>query len=370
MFVTEDWYFLMHWVAPLAEARANGIDVRVITGPGSKADAVAAHGFPHDLVPLSRRSRNPVRELITLVSLARLYRSQRPDVVHHIALKPILYGTIAASLAGVPRVVNTFAGLGYMFTEGGLFKRVARWFVLMLLRVTCSGSRVIITCQNQDDRRLLLQKSVIREDRCIVIAGVGIDLKEFHPTEETDGGRVVLFPGRLLWDKGVGDLVEASRILRRKSVPVEVVLAGEPDPENPASIPVELVRQWERDGLVKWVGRQSDMASLYHRANIVCVPSYREGLSRSLIEAACSGRAAVTTDVPGCRDIVVNRFNGLIVPPRCPKELAEALMVLLEYPSLRKVMGENGHKRVRQYFASEVVLPMYVALYSTGKYGI
>jgi glycosyltransferase involved in cell wall biosynthesis len=165
----------------------------------------------------------------------------------------------------------------------------------------------------------------------------------------------------------VGDLVEASGILMRKGVPVEVVLAGEPDPENPASIPAELVREWERDGLVKWVGRQSNMASLYSRANIVCVPSYREGLSRSLIEAACSCRAAVTTDVPGCRDIVVNRFNGIIVPPRCPKELADALTELLENPRLRKVMGENGHKRVRQNFASEVVLPRYVALYSAGE---
>jgi glycosyltransferase involved in cell wall biosynthesis len=257
--------------------------------------------------------------------------------------------------------------MGYLFTGEGLFKRVARWFVVTFLRLACNSPGIVITCQNQDDRALLLQKKVIHEDRCIVIAGVGIDPKEFPPTEETEDGRVVLYPGRLLWDKGLGDLVEASRILKSKGVRVEVVMAGEPDPENPASIPAELVRQWERDGLVTWVGRQSDMGALYRRANIVCVPSYREGLSRSLIEASCSGRAAIATDVPGCRDIVVNGFNGLIVPPKCPKELAEALQNLLENPQLRKVMGENGHQRVKQYFASEVVLPMYVALYSQTK---
>lgn len=364
MFVTEDWYFLMHWAGVLHEARSGGITARIITGPGDQADAIAAAGFCHDRIPLRRRSLNPVRELAALASLAKLYRSRQPDIVHHIALKPVLYGSLAAKLTGVPRIINTFPGLGYMFIAGGAFRRLCRWFLLKLLRFACSGPGVIITCQNQEDKALLLQRKVITGDRCIVIPGVGINMEEFQPTEEPEDTRVVLFPGRLLWDKGVGDLVEASRIMRHNGVPAELLLAGEPDPENPASIPVERLRQWEREGLVKWLGRQSDMAPMYRAANVVCVPSYREGLSRSLIEAGCCSRAAVTTDVPGCRDVVVNRVSGLVVPPRRPEELAKALIEVLGDFHLRRTMGENGRKRVNQYFASQVVLPAYVALYS------
>lgn len=359
-FVTEDWYFCSHRLPLAIAARDAGYEVTVVTRVREHGDAIRAAGL--QLVPfeIARSGMNPLRELLTLWRLVELYRRIQPDVLHHVAMKPVLYGSLAAILTGVRGVINALAGMGWLFTSAGggarLIKRGVRVALGRLL------GRGIVLLQNPDDAELLVRMGVPRRN-VRRIAGSGVDLVRFHPTPEPEGTPVVVLPARLLWDKGVGEFVEAARLLRSRGVIARFVLTGDPDPANPASIQTGQVEGWVRDEMVEHMGWVNDMPQVFAGAHVVCLPSYREGLPKALIEAAAAGRPIVTTDVPGCREVVDDGVHGFCVPPRDAKALADALARLIADPALRARMGAAARKRAEIEFGLDAVVAQTLALY-------
>ena len=361
--VTEDWYFCSHRLPLARAAKAAGYEVVVATRIGRHADAISGEGFKLIPIGLRRRSHNPLRELAAILEIAGIYRRERPDLVHHVALKPVLYGSLAARLARVPAVVNALAGLGFVFASASLRARLLRPWVVGALRLLldADGARLIV--QNPDDRRMLVDHGVVAAARVRLIRGSGVDIRRFAPTPEPVGTPLVMLPGRLLWDKGVGEFVAAARLLKERGVAARFVLVGDGDPENPAAIPDEVLQAWRQDGVVECWGRREDMPEVLGSSHIVCLPSYREGLPKALLEAAACGRPIVATDVPGCREIVIDGSNGLLVPPRDAPALAAAIVRLLAQAKLRAEMGRRGRELVELEFSEEIVVAQTLAVY-------
>lgn len=353
--VTEDWYFASHRLPLAVAAEQAGFEVTVITRCEAKCKAIRAAGI--EVVPfaMARRGVNPFGLLREVVTLARLYRRLRPDLVHHVALRPVVAGGLAARLARVPGVVSAIAGMGYAFTagRGGWLAFVLR----ALLRAALRRGPVIV--QNPDDAQAVRALGVAPE-RIRLIPGAGVDVHAFSPRPEPDGAPVVMLASRLLWDKGVGEFVETARRLAGRA---RFVLVGSPDPGNPASVPEDVLRQWTAEGVVEWWGAREDMPKTLAQAAVVCLPSYREGLPKVLLEAMACGRPVVTTDAPGCRDCVRDGDNGLLVPVKDAGALAAAVSRLLEDPELRRRMGGRGRQRAVEEFRQERVIEATLAVY-------
>lgn len=359
--ITEDWYFWSHRVDLARAAREAGYDVIVATRVNDHGERIRGEGFQLEPLEMVRRSRNPLREVVTVAELVRLYRRVRPDVVHHVAMKPILYGSLAAWIAGIPVVINAFAGLGYAFM--GERMRLLRWWVKTSLKATVGLNNSTVLVQNYDDRDRLVQEGIVPALRTKIIAGSGIDEKIFSPKSPPCGAPIVLLPARMLWDKGIGEFVEAARLLKRKGAHVRCVLVGRRDEHNPAAIPESRLAEWVKEQAVEWWGHREDMPAVYEMATLIVLPSYREGFPKVLLEAAACGRAMVVTNVPGCRDIVRDRFNGLVVPPKNSAALAEAIDELLSDSPLREMMGDRSRKLAVEEWSGSRITGQVLALY-------
>lgn len=359
-FVTEDWYFCSHRLPLAIAARKAGYDVTVVTRVREHGEMIRAAGLT--LVPfeIARSGMNPLRELMVLWRLFVVYRRVRPDIAHHVAMKPVLYGGLVARLVGVPGVINALAGMGWLFTSTGGGARLIKRGVRAALRHLLAHGIALV--QNPDDAELLVRLGApsanIRR-----IAGSGVDLERFHPTSEPEGVPVIVLPARLLRDKGVGEFVEAARMLRSRGIQARFLLVGDPDPANPSSIPADQLAGWLREGWVEHLGWKRDMPGVFAQAHVVCLPSYREGLPKALIEAAAAGRPIVTTDVPGCREVVTDGVHGLCVPARNANALADALAQLIADPALRVRMGTSARARAEAEFGLDAVIAQTLALY-------
>lgn len=360
-FVTEDWYFCSHRLPLARAASAAGFDVAVVTRVQRHAAQIRDAGIELIAIDLARASKNPFTEMRTLLQLIGIYRRLKPDIVHHVALKPVLYGTIAARLAGVPTVINALAGLGYLFSSSDIAARLSRPLLEIGFRALLRPSRVIV--QNPDDQQLLVERGLINAERTTLIRGSGVDLKAFAPALEANGIPLIVLPARLLWDKGVGEFVAAARLLRQQGVPARFALVGTPDPANPAAVPQATLDAWRAEGVVELWGWRDDMAQVFRDCHLVCLPSYREGLPKALIEAAACGRPLVTCDVPGCREVVRHGVNGLLVPPRDPAALANALKQLIENPQRRAAFGHRARDIAVAEFSLGAVIDQTLTLY-------
>ena len=358
--VTEDWYFVSHRLPLAMAAQAAGFDVAVATREARQADVIRGAGIRLIPFTLSRRGGNALREVM---ALWRLYRRERPDLVHHVALKPVMFGALAAWLARVPAQVNAVAGLGWLFTSSGrvvrLVRPVLRWMLARLLNQPHSLTIV----QNPEDLALL-ERSGVLASRLRLIRGAGVDLKVFYPMTPPPEPVCVVLASRMLWDKGVGEFVEAARRLTEAGVSARFVLVGDPDPANPASVPESTLRGWHGQHGVEWWGRREDMPAVLQAAEIACLPSfYGEGLPKSLLEAAACGLPIVTTDAPGCREVVRDGVNGLLVPVRDAAALAQVLEKLIADPTLRRRMGEQSRMRAEKEFGLQTVIAQTLAVY-------
>ncbi len=363
--VTEDWYFWSHRLALARAVRKQGYEVFVMTRSGEYTESINAEGLILLPLAMNRSIGSLAGELITLSTIFRIYREIKPDVVHHIALKPVVLGSIAARFARVPVVVNSYTGLGFLFISDSKLSRLFRRFLLPLLSCFLKGNRVNNIVQNTTDRDLLISLGLVVSSRTTLIRGSGVDMKIFNYTQEVVTDRpIVLFASRLLRDKGISEFIDAARLLKSTGCNARFVVAGDIDPGNPTSTSHELVGQWVADGLIEWWGHRVDMPSVFSQVNIVCLPSYREGLPKVLLEAAACGRAIVTTDVPGCSDVVVDGVNGLMVPVRNPVRLAEAIRTLVDSAELRNKMGLAGRKYVEASFDVDAVNAETISLYN------
>lgn len=353
---TDDWAFAKHRIDLGRAALAAGYRVVVAAPQTEWAAGLVEEGFEFFPIPLNRSSSNPFREIGAILALTRIYREVRPDIAHHVALKAIIYGSVAARMTRVPSMVNYITGLGYMYTGDDLHRRFLRYLISPALAIALRGKRVRNIFENVSDLKRLTSVGLVDARLSIVGHGAGVDMERFKPTPEPPGDPVVLLASRLLWDKGVGELVDAVRMLKSRGLLFRTVVAGRPDPENPASLDETTLRGWETEGLIEWVGYVDDVPALLAESHIACLPSYREGLPVALVEAAAAGRPIVATDVPGCRDVVDHGVNGLLVPPRDGAALASALETLIRDPGLRLRMGASGREKAAESHSSEVVI--------------
>lgn len=356
-------FFLSHRL-PVAEAvKSTGSEIHVVTPFGSGVPRIKALGYSWHELNLDGRRLNPIRELATLLQLYGIYRRIQPDLVHHVALKAILYGGIAARAARIPSVVNAFTGLGYLFTTEAPKFRLLRFGVFQMYRMALGHPRSRTIFQNPDDLAMFVRRNIVPGENTVLIKGSGVDIDTFAPSPEPSGTPVALLAGRLLWDKGVAEFVEAARQLKEEGLEARFVLAGKSDPLNPRAIPPEQLEDWEAMGVVEWWGFCDNMPDVFSQVHIVCLPSYREGIPKVLIEAASSARPIVTTDAPGCREIVRDQVNGILVPPRDSRAVAAALRDLLRDPQRRRRMGANGRQIVEEEFSLDQVVRETMAVY-------
>jgi glycosyltransferase involved in cell wall biosynthesis len=359
--VTEDWYFLSHRLPMASAARRAGYEVHVLTNVRDHGAAIEAHGF--HLHPLSwrRGSLNPPDVLAIIREVRGLYRVLAPDLVHHVALQPAIIGSLAA--LGLPvRRLNAVAGLGFAFTSNTPKARLVRMVLSGLLRTLLNSPRASVLVQNPDDHAAVGTLGVSAE-RIFLVPGSGVDVDVLTPLPEPDGPTTAAFVGRLLEDKGVRTLLAAHELLARRRRPVRLLIAGEPDPANPASIPVEEIERWKRQPGVVMLGHVANIRDVWSAAHIAVLPSRREGLPKSLLEAAAFGRPIVATDVPGCREIARANVNALLVPPDDPAALAEAIDRLAADPDLRQRFGLAARHIVEDEFSSDRIGREIVALY-------
>jgi glycosyltransferase involved in cell wall biosynthesis len=364
LFVDNDVNSFYSYRIEMARAtRDAGFEVHIAAPSGKASEILLQEGLHFHTIPMTRSGLNPWKELATIAALLKLYRGIRPDLVHHVRLKPVLYGGLAAYGAQVPAVVGLLTGLGYVFIGETRKARVIRRMVTFTCKLAFRRDNQRVIFQNTDDRFEFVERQILPAHKTVLIKGSGVDIHTYRPTPEPNGVPLVLLASRMLRDKGIDQFVEAASILRASGVRARFVLAGETDPGNPTAISVEQLRAWADSGDVEWWGQRTDMQKVLAQSHIVCLPSLREGVPKVLIEAAACGRPIVTTDAPGCREIVRNGENGFLVPVRNPRALAEAMRLLIEDPALRKTMGQKGREIVVAEFSVERVVRETLGVY-------
>ena len=359
-FITEDWFVCSHWLPLIEGAKNSGYEVVVVTRTSKHANQIIEKGIKVIPFDISRRGSNPFREFATILRLVKIYREEKPDLAHHIAIKPMLYGSFAAHLTRVSNTINWVAGMGWLFVSKNRQAKILKSMVRNMLGLLLRGTSVIV--ENEDDRALIADLGI--EDWDIhLIQGAGVNTALYFPSPEPDSDPLVVLPARMLWDKGVGEFVDAARQLRQRGMKARFILAGEPDTGNPASVPERQLQDWQNEGVVEWWGRRNDMPQVLAQSNIVCLPSYREGLPKALLEAASCARAIVTTNVPGCRDVVRDGDNGLLVEARNAAVLADALEKLMVDSKLRLEMGRRGRERALNEFSEQRIVGRVLEIY-------
>jgi len=360
--VTEDWAFCSHRLPMARAARAAGFEVVVATRVDAHRARIEAEGFRVHALDWRRRGNGPLATLRSVLDIAALYRREQPDLIHHVAMKPVIVGGLAAWLAGRRAVVNALTGLGYVFIGESLLKLPIRAVIRFVLRRP--GSRLLL--QNHDDACFLVSQGFADPARLTVIRGSGIDIDHYAPLPEPEAGPVtVAYVGRMLEDKGIPTLAEAHRRVRERGIDLRLILAGTPDPENPTTVTEATLRDWAARPGLEWRGAVSDVRTVWRDAHFAVLPSRREGLPKSLLEAASCARALVATDVPGCREIARPGENALLVPPDDAEALAQALATLATDSALRARFAAASRALVVSDLASGPVGTRTVELYQS-----
>lgn len=361
--ITEDWFFASHFLERGVAAVRAGYEVAVATRPTTKVSLIESHGIRVIPIEFSRRGLNPLRELRTALKLRSIVREFRPDIVHNVALKPVVTGTLGELLAGSRRIINAPVGMGHVFTADSHGSRLVRAILKLLLRKLLNPRGSIVIIENEDDLRELVERGYVRPHEIRMVRGAGVDPGAFVPGAEPAGPITVLLVSRILRDKGVLEFVGAARRVREEHPGTRFLIVGSPDDGNPSSFRESDMRRWEESGDVQCLGFRTDVAELLSAAHVACLPSYREGLPKSLLEAAAAGKPIVTTNVPGCRTVVENGVNGLLVPARDTDALARAIARLVEDPQLRARLGQAGRQRAELEFSSAIIIEQTLNIY-------
>lgn len=366
-FANTDWYLYNFRLSTALELKSRGHEVVMLSPPGEFGARFAAHGLRWITLPMDRASLNPLREAMTLREVVRVLKSEQPDLLHSFTVKCAVYGALASRIAKVPAVVNAVAGMGYVFTSDHWKARALRPIVKTLMRLTLGNGHSRLILQNPDDAEAFIRSRLVPVRQIRVIRSSGVDINRFCPKPDgMESPRLrVLLAARLLWEKGVGEFVDASRQLKQEGRDIEFVLAGMPDPGNPRSVMRSEVEQWASDGWVTWLGHVEDMPALLQSVDVMALPSYyREGVPKSLIEGAASGLALVTTDLPGCREVVSEHgIDGLHAEPRNAGALALRLAALDDDRALRRRLGKRARDKALEHFDERLVIQKTIDVY-------
>ena len=359
----EDWAFLLNRLPMARAARSAGYEVHVATCVSQGAAAIEAEGFILHSIPLQRGATSPLSAMRAIVALRRVTARIRPDIAHYSGLQCCVFGSIAAFGRGVP-YVSALTGMGYVFTSATWRSRLLRAILKRLLPALLDRPGTVVLVQNPDDRAALADLG-INEKRIVLILGSGVDTDALQPSPEPDGPITYGFAGRLLTDKGIRALVAAHDIVRSQGMETNLLIAGNPDPANPASVSLEEVSEWTQRPGITWLGHVKDIASLWKRCHFAILPSHREGLPGSLMEAAACERSMIATNAPGCREIVIDDQTGLLVPIEDPKALAQAIIKLATSPELRARYAKAARELVVSKLSAQIVGDEIVRLYTT-----
>lgn len=351
--VAEDSYFVSHRLHLAQHALDNGYRVVLITHGNKYKEIIEKKGINVYNWNINRSSINIILEVYSIVKLRQMIKDIRPKIVHAVAMKPVLYSSIACKGIDAIRCVFALGGLGFIFSSQKRYARFIRPLIIIALRYALSGKKNRLILQNIDDQHVIIRHRIIAEEQIRLIRGAGVNTSIFSPQPEAVGLPLVVLPGRMLWDKGIGDFVECARAIKAKGIAARFALVGDPDEHNPECVPRGQLEAWKKEGVVEWWGYCDDIPEVLRQAAIVCLPSYGEGLPKALLEAASCGRPIVTYDVSGCREVVVHERNGLLVPLKDGRALAAAVEKLLHDPELRMRMGRFGREMVIAEFAEE-----------------
>jgi glycosyltransferase involved in cell wall biosynthesis len=361
--ITEDWFFNSHFLDRAKHVLASGGTVGVATRFSIHESDLKDLGFELYPVNFSRRGLNPLTEVITSLRIRKIVREFKPDITHNVALKPVVTGTFGELLGRQRVVVNALVGMGYIFTSTDARASLVRPLLSRILKSLLRSKSVHVVIENPDDLSSLVSDGFVEPSKISLIRGAGVDLKAFLFHPEIDGPVVVTLVSRILRDKGVLEFINAATQLQARLPEVVFQIVGEPDLGNPSAIPESDIDSWESLPNVRYLGRRSDIADILKGSHIVCLPSYREGLPKSLLEALSCGRPIITTDVPGCREVCADGVNGLLVPARDSIALSNAIEKLVIDPELRQAMGRAGRLRAESEFSNEIVCAQTLDLY-------
>ncbi|MBI3558181.1 MAG: glycosyltransferase family 4 protein [Deltaproteobacteria bacterium] len=367
LLVSNTGWYLYNFRRPLARGlRAAGVEPVFVAPADKYLEKLRLEGYRCIEINMDRAGVNPFTELRTLLALVAIYRGEKPVVVHHFTIKCVVYGSLAANISGAHAVINAITGLGHVFVSKEWKAFLVRPLVLPLYRLLLKQERGRVIFQNFEDLAVFQTHNLIVPERTVLIRGSGVDLSRFSPRARRDKSReVVLLVARLLAEKGIQEFVEAARLLRQRGSKAVFQIAGDRDPGNPSSISEPQLALWKAEGIVEFLGHVEGIEALIAEATLVVLPSYREGLPRTLLEAAAMGKPIVTTDVPGCREVVQDGQNGYLVPLKDVKAFANAIAKVLENPQLGQQMGERGRKKVVAEFDEKQVIAATLGVYKS-----
>ena len=321
-------------------------------------------GFKVHSIPMHRGGINPFKDLKTMYYIWRFFQKVSPDIVHLVTIKPYLYGGIIARLTQVPSLVSAVAGLGSIFVHNNLRSQLLRWLLYPVYRLAFNHSNQRVIVQNKDDAKVLVDWGTLNSQKVRLLRGSGAELEKFLHLDEPDGTPKICFAARLLRDKGVYDFISAAHLLRKRGIQAKFFLAGKLDVKSPTGLNINDLNKLKEDESIEVLGHEKNITTLYAKSHIICLPSYyREGLPKALIEAAAASRAVVTTNVPGCRDAIIPNKTGLLVPPKNPEKLADALQWLIEHPQERIAMGKAGRELAEKEFKIEKIVKKHLDIY-------
>ena len=366
--INVDWYFALHWLERAKASVNNGYEVYVITSFSSKkiVDSIKAEGLNIINVKISRKGLNPLIELLTIISLSKLLNNIKPDLVHTITVKCNLYGSLICRIKKIPFICSV-TGLGYAFSSTSVKARVIKYFIQSFYKVIARAKQYRILFENNDDMDYMVENNIIPAGNVKRISGAGVDCDLYKYVAEPESDTIkILCAARMLYDKGIHLLVEASSELKKTGLDFEILIAGILDKGNPGAIPEQKLVQWDRQGLSNWLGQVENMPELLQNIHIAVLPtSYGEGIPRFLIEAAASGRPAITTNVAGCREIIENDINGFLIDVGDKYQLATALNDLISSKQMRLRMGRAGREKVLNEYSQDKVIAQTMEIYNS-----
>ena len=362
-FVTEDWYFYSHRIDLARDAIKSGYEVVLLTNVNNKIDEISKEGIRVIPLNINRAGKNIFNEIRTFFNTLILVLKEKPDIIHNVSIKPIIYGTIVG-IFSKSKIINTFAGLGVLSGHTNI-QNYFQLLIIFFIRILMKSKRVSIIVQNNDDMNFFIKRNIAKKNQIHLILGSGVDEKKFDLEDENDVNLNVLLASRMLWSKGIKEFVEAAEIVNRSYPLVNFIIAGRIDNKNPDGVNENYLKNLGYKGYIKWIGHTEDMKKLFTLSNIVCLPTfYGEGIPKVIIEACASRRAVITSNIAGCKEIVEDGFNGILIEPKNSKQLATAIVTLITSTDLRHKYGLNGRKLVQSKFSLDIINRQTLELYN------
>jgi glycosyltransferase involved in cell wall biosynthesis len=360
---SEDWTFWFHRLSLAMTAIESGFEVTLLTKANKYTKQIEEKGIRVVNIDFVRSSKSPLKDVLNVLKLRRIFKKEKPDIIHNVALKTMLISSFAAFSLKKTVVINALTGLGYVFSSEQIQAKLIRFFIKPVLTVITKRNNFWTIFQNPDDMGLFVEQGLVVPERSVLIRGSGVDVDEFLQTEDTNKIPVVMLASRMLWDKGIGEFVAAAKRARENNIEAKFILVGDTDADNPMSIPASQLELWAREGCIEWSGHKTNMPEMLSSASIVCLPSYREGLPKVLLEAAAVGRPLISTDVPGCREIIRNGENGILVKLKDVDSLYEAIRTLILNEELRLEMGNKSRVLVEKELSTDIINRQTLELY-------